>query len=66
MTTAPVTAGGRIRWIRSAPAKWISTPTAASTRPPTRIAPVTYDESLPVSSIRMAATEATKDALVPR
>jgi len=41
MTTAPVTAGGRILWISSAPAKWISTPTAASVSPPTRIAPVT-------------------------
>ena len=42
MTTAPVTAGGRIRWISWAPAKCTSTPTAARTRPPTRIAPVTY------------------------
>ena len=65
MTTAPVTAGGRIRWIQCAPAKWTMMPTiAASTMPPTMIAPVTSAESPPCA--RIAATLATNDALVPR
>ena len=64
MTTAPVTAGGSTLWIRPAPAKWTSTPTASSTRPQTRIAPVTSAESPPC--VRIAATPATNEALVPR
>ncbi len=64
MTTAPVTAGGRMRWIQWAPAKWTIRPTTASVIPPIMIAPVTSAESPPWA--RMAATLATKDALVPR
>ena len=64
MTTAPVTAGGRMRWITPAPTMWTSRPTRASTAPETRIAPVTAPLSPPPA--RMAATAPTKDALVPR
>ena len=64
MTTAPVTAGGRMRWIQCAPAKWTMTPTIASAMPPIMIAPVTSAESPPWA--RIAATLATNDALVPR
>ena len=47
MTTAPVTAGGRMRWIQCAPAKWTMMPTIASAMPPIMIAPVTSAESPP-------------------
>ncbi len=64
ITTAPVTAGGSTVWMRPEPATCTSTPTAASTSPATRMDPVTSAESPPWA--RMAATLATKDALVPR
>ena len=40
-------------------------PTAPRTRPATRMAPVTWAES-PLEWVRIAATLATNDALVPR
>ena len=46
------------------PSTEIAIPTAASTRPATRMAPVTRPLSPPAA--RMATTAPTKDALVPR
>src|SRR5680860_704201 len=43
ITTAPVTTGGSTECSTRGPATWMSTPTAASTAPATRIAPVTSD-----------------------
>ncbi len=64
MTTAPVTTGGKIRWITCAPRKWMITPTAARTRPATRIAPVTLAVEPPAARIEVTAP--TNEALVPR
>jgi hypothetical protein len=64
MTTAPVTAGGSTLLTTPMPAKWMRTPTSASTTPATRIAPTTSLESPPLR--RIAATPPTNEALVPR
>ena len=64
MTTAPVTAGGSTLWMTWEPPKCTARPTRASTMPATMIAPVTSAESPPWA--RIAATPATKEALVPR
>ena len=65
MTTAPVTAGGSTLWMIPGPDEVDQRrPTSASTMPATMIAPVTSAESPPWA--RIAATPATKDALVPR
>ena len=65
MTTAPVTAGGSTLWITPAADEVDEhADQRASTRPATRIAPVTSAESPPWA--RIAATPPTNDALVPR
>ncbi len=64
MTTAPVTTGGSTLCSTAEPAKWIATPTRASTTPATRIAPVTSCEVPPWALI--ATTAPTKLAEVPR
>ncbi len=64
MTTAPVTTGGSTLCSTADPAKWIATPTSASTTPATRIAPVTSADVPPWA--RIAATAPTKLADVPR
>ena len=64
ITTAPVTTGGSTWCSTVEPRKWIATPTAMSTSPETRIAPVTSWESPPLA--RMAATPPTNAADVPR
>ena len=64
ITTAPVTAGGRIAEIARAPPRCTASPTRASTTPVTAIAPVT--SALVPPSARTAATTPTNEALVPR
>ena len=64
MTTAPVTTGGSTLWSTAEPRKWMSTPTSRSTRPATRIAPVTSEEVPPFT--RIAVTPPTNAADVPR
>src|SRR5690625_14169 len=64
ITTPPVTAGGSQRLSGAVPTKCTSTPTTSSTRPATRRAPVTSEESPP--GARMAPTPATNAAEVPK